>query len=200
MNKGELTKKKIIEAATLLFYDKGLNDIPFAQIAAKASLTQPAIYKYFENKTVLLAHCCTSAAEEGRKYIRSKINPMDLPQEQIKSYISANLEWFNKNRPEAYALISMYYFAHSSEIMSDLKNQIEQSGIKNITILVRQSYGTKKFDLEKIQHTARLIHSMMVGEIFKMFYNQPVLSMKKRIETLEHQVIKILDSIQLSRK
>lgn len=192
MNKGELTKIKIIEAAIELFYQNGLNEVTFSQIAAKAELTQPALYKYFENKLVLLYECCLYSSERGRAYIVSKVKPMDLPLDQIKSYVAANLDWFHRNRPEAYALLSMFYFAHSSENMNAIKLKIEQTGMDSIAVLIRQSYGAKSFDLEAIQNKARLIHSMLVGEIFKAFYGQPTMAIKKRIEIFENQVVQIL--------
>jgi AcrR family transcriptional regulator len=192
MNKGEITKIKIIETAIVLFYKKGLSEVTFSQIAAEAELTQPALYKYFENKVVLLSDCCLHSANKGRDYIASKIKPMDLPLEQIKSYVMANLSWFHRNRPEAYALLSMFYFAHSSHSMNEIKNKIEQAGLDNIAVLIRQSYGVKEYDIEIIKHQARLIHSMLVGEIFKTFYNQPLMPIKKRIEIFENQVEQIL--------
>jgi hypothetical protein len=36
---------------------------------------------------------------------------------------------------------------------------------------------------------------MMVGEIFKMFYHQPPMPAKKRIEVLEEHVMKIIKKI-----
>jgi AcrR family transcriptional regulator len=195
MTKGELTRINIIEVAMKLFYDKGLSEVTFSQISAESGLTQPALYKYFDNKIVLLSQCCLFAAENGRKNIQAQLNPMELPLIQISTYISANLEWFSRSRPEAYALLSMYYFAKSSDEMKSIKHQIESAGVNNITVLIRQSYGEKKFDLENVQNAARMIHSMMVGEIFKLFYNDPSMALKKRIEILDNQVLKIIKSI-----
>lgn len=193
MRKGEITKRRIVEGAIDLFYSKGFENVTFEQIAKKAKLTQPALYMYFESKLHLLATCGAISAELGLNYIEEKIDPMAPPNVQFRRYVEANFEWFSANKARAYSLLSIYYFANSSKIINELRNKVESGGVSRISIFIQQGHFSKIWKTTDIRTQARLIHSLMVGEMFKMYYEMDNLNSSDRSEqimSLVHTLLK----------
>lgn len=56
----EARRRSILEAATRVFSEKGVEQATMAEVAAEAGISPGAIYRYFENKQEL-AHGCMSA-------------------------------------------------------------------------------------------------------------------------------------------
>lgn len=52
---GDQTRKKIVDAATRLFYGEGIRAVSLDAVAAKASLTKKTIYYHFASKDELVA-------------------------------------------------------------------------------------------------------------------------------------------------
>ena len=52
---GDQTRKKIVDAATRLFYGEGIRAVSLDAVAAKAGLTKKTIYYHFESKDDLVA-------------------------------------------------------------------------------------------------------------------------------------------------
>lgn len=190
--KGELTKAKIIESGTLLFYKDGFENLLFSKIAKELNISQQAVYKYFESKCDLLSSCCLASVENARVYVVSQIDPMDLPEQQLKSYIKANIEWFSQNRIQAHSLLSMYYFSQGFDKIRLIKSEIENRGIDNISVLIRHFIKTKNIDKDQIHLTAKMIHSLLAGEFLKIVYSKQLSLDKNLFKNIEKAVLGIV--------
>lgn len=67
-------KKKILDFATKLFYEKGYNDTTFETIAEHCEITKPLITYYFATKSNLASEIIHKYTSEIKNYITEKIS------------------------------------------------------------------------------------------------------------------------------
>jgi len=60
---GRLTRQEIVDAAIIVFYEKGVSGTTLEQIAEKAGVTRGAIYHHYKNKHDLLAQVLEEVLE-----------------------------------------------------------------------------------------------------------------------------------------
>ncbi|MCI0655398.1 MAG: TetR/AcrR family transcriptional regulator [Methylococcaceae bacterium] len=73
------TRCEIIEAASALFRERGLDGVSVAELMDKVGLTHGGFYKHFDSKEALLAEAATAAFEDTMREWR---NAMETNQEQ----------------------------------------------------------------------------------------------------------------------
>lgn len=61
-------RRQLLEVATRLFAERGYRGTTTAQLAAEAGVTEPVLYRHFENKLALF---CTLVDDVGREVIES---------------------------------------------------------------------------------------------------------------------------------
>ena len=116
----QLTKDRIMEAATKLFSKKGFDDVSMQDIAKAANCTAGNIYHYFGSKEELMLHSMDSMDDKYKAfYTRLQTEPefCDLPASQK---LRLFLEEVMKIMSEEKHLTNLYVYA--------LKNP--QSGMK----------------------------------------------------------------------
>ncbi|MGH8551484.1 MAG: TetR/AcrR family transcriptional regulator [Methylococcales bacterium] len=59
------TRREIIEAASALFRERGLDGVSVAEVMDQVGLTHGGFYKHFDSKEALLAEAVNAAFEEG---------------------------------------------------------------------------------------------------------------------------------------
>lgn len=161
-------KEKIIISAIECFYRQGFLETTFQQIAAKAKISQPHIYNHFKNKMDLILECSKYASEIGRQFIDSSVDERKPAQERLNQYIEANLRWFLKERAYGFCIISVYYFAQTHKEMRSAFAQLVESGIGRLEILLYQYQNESRVPLSNINTTAKIIHDILIGEIYKI--------------------------------
>jgi AcrR family transcriptional regulator len=170
MTKGEKTKLRIIETAVDCFYEVGLTETSFKMISERSGLTQPGIYAYFHDKNSLLLACSAYAIEQGRQYVGGEVSREKSAKDVLKTYLSMNLKWVFTDRKVIHSLIAMYYFGATHPPLQELHWSIDQNAISRIEgyLLAGNREGAWKIrDPKKI---AREIHSLLVGEMIKIFH------------------------------
>ncbi|MGH8477009.1 MAG: TetR/AcrR family transcriptional regulator [Methylococcales bacterium] len=73
------TRREIIEAASALFRERGLDGVSVAELMDKVGLTHGGFYKHFDSKEALLAEAASAAFEESMHAWR---NAIETNQEQ----------------------------------------------------------------------------------------------------------------------
>lgn len=76
-SKAELTKAKILQAATKVFSEKGFDGARVDEIASRAKVNKAMIYYYFENKEKLLEELIKDFKEDIRKVKEKLIKDVD---------------------------------------------------------------------------------------------------------------------------
>lgn len=168
--KSVITKELIIEATLECFVKYGFEETTFRHISTKLKLSQPALYKYFDNKMDLLAACSLVSAEKGRALIDAQINPKDNATKRFHQYLQANFCFFKTESKEALAITSMYFFGQSNKSMREIYESIQLKSIDRFEAMLLQiSYETGK-KMKNSYQLAELIQSLMVGEVFKHIF------------------------------
>lgn len=61
--RGTINKRSILDAAALMFHEKGYDRTTLDDIASALSVTKPSLYYHFANKEEILIECVTAANE-----------------------------------------------------------------------------------------------------------------------------------------
>ena len=170
-----ISKESIIDVALDCFLKNGFEETTFQQIAKILGVSQPAIYTYFKNKMDLLAAAAVRSAETGRAFIESKVNPKDPAAERLRQYLNANFEFFDGFPKEAFAISSIYWLGQSNQILMKVYQAMQKASDERFEALLLNISYERAQKLKNGPHLARLIQSCMIGEIFKVvFQNRPV--------------------------
>lgn len=172
-------RSRILAAASALFYEKGLEETTFAAIAKHAKTSQPSIYIHFKNKMDLLKYVCLEAAECGRNFIDARINPQAPAPARFASYLEGNLDFFRTKKIQAHSLMALYYFAASSKEIETIFNLVQQTGLQRIETFLIQGNYEHSYAIENTEDKARLIHSILVGDCYKVIYAKTESDAKK---------------------
>lgn len=96
MTKGDITRKKILEAAEEIFANKGLAGARVDEIAKMAGVNKRMIYAYFESKEnlyVTVLKIVYSRLAELEKTIDSLVSPEDA----VRKFIQGYFKFLNDN-------------------------------------------------------------------------------------------------------
>jgi AcrR family transcriptional regulator len=69
-----LKRNRIIEEATILFFDEGYAGTTIEAIADRLQVTKPFIYSYFKNKEAILAAVCETGISEALEVLQSALS------------------------------------------------------------------------------------------------------------------------------
>lgn len=98
----------IIQAALELIAEQGFHGAPMSEISAKAGVATGTIYRYFENKEVLIKELHRELEEKINKHIRRGY-PVDQPlRERFLFLITELLRYFIKN-PLHFRYLEQYF-------------------------------------------------------------------------------------------
>ena len=170
MTKGEKTQFRIIETALDCFYDVGITETTFKMISERSGLTQPGIYAYFADKNALLLACSQYAIERGREFGGSETDGNRGAKEVLRSYLFLNLNWVYKDRKTVHSLIAMYYFGTTYLPLKKLHAEIDHVATERIDHYLQAGNRESAWKVKDTQKFARLIHSLLVGEMMKSFH------------------------------
>lgn len=170
MTKGEKTRLRIIETALDCFYEVGLTETSFKMISERSGLSQPGIYAYFHDKNSLLLACSTYAIERGREFVGAEVSRERGAKEVLNTYLKQNLKWAFKDRKVIHSLIAMYYFGATHPPLQELHWSIDQNSITRIEGYLLSGNREGAWKVREPKKVAREIHSLLVGEMIKIFH------------------------------
>lgn len=185
-------KLKVIESAICMFPLKGFEETTFLDISKDVGCSQQAIYAHYKTKMDLLYACTLHAAEKGRDFIYNKANDEDSGLSRLKSYIQGNLEFFSTCENEAVAILALYYFASTHPKILEVYNFIQHVALKRITDDLTQAYNNGQIKKQDFENSALLIHSLMVGEIYKIYRDKGEKKINDRVNRAYSAALKLL--------
>ena len=80
--RGEINRQSILDAASLLFIDKGFGGTNINDIADALGATRTAVYYYFQSKEAILEALTEEVTEQAGELARSVSGHDELPAEQ----------------------------------------------------------------------------------------------------------------------
>ena len=152
---------EIIEAATRLIGEKGIQNVTIKHLAKEMGFSEPALYRHFEGKTAILA----SVLEYFREKMRSGLDPLLAKEESGLGKIHKLIEYqFNifVNNPAIIMVIfaetSFQYDKKLSATVSKLLNQKKKLVMKILAEGVEDGSIRNDTDIEQL--TSIILGSM----------------------------------------
>ena len=85
--KGEKNRRRIVEAANTLFYQKGYNQTAFSEVAEASGIPKGNFYYYFKSKDELLEAVVDRRMEGIRAMLAEWDGRYPQPRERLKRYV-----------------------------------------------------------------------------------------------------------------
>ncbi len=90
------TKRAIIEVAQRFFSQKSYHKVSMEELAKALNLKKPALYYYFKSKKELFFAIWRESFEQLDKYIFSRVDEKNTPEEKLREFIKAHLEFIEE--------------------------------------------------------------------------------------------------------
>jgi AcrR family transcriptional regulator len=192
MTKGSKTKIKLIKAAMDLFYKKGIHWVSFQQIASKVGIAQPSLYKHFQDKDELIKECALYAAQSGRGEIDRNVDPNSSARDQIFAYLEGNLIWFCGHPKEGTIFMSIYYFGFNNKSIQEFLLTIHEQSVERLLGRLEVGVRAGLWRLDDPRATARIIHDILIGEVFKAIHSPQEMPVSERVKLVWKAVERLL--------
>ena len=192
MSKGEKTRLTIVQAASKMLFEKGVNRVSIPELAKTVGLSHAAIYKYFSDQEQLFLACVTHAIVDGRRQIDQMINETDSAKRKLYMYLKGNVAWFTENRPAATLVLGVFYFSASNPAISEFHNEFVKASIGRLNLHLVHGSREGAWPMKGTEVKARLIHNLMVGEMIKTIAWPEQLSIKERTRILWKESLLLL--------
>lgn len=174
------TRSKLIRAAIDLFYEKGIHWVSFQQIGSKVGVSQAALYKHFSDKDDLLRACAVVSAQSATDVVDASVDSAHGHIEQVRSFIRGNFEWMRRFPKEAVIVLSLYYFAANSKPSHDLLMSLHEESIAKLSEQLKAGGQDGIWASTQLKKSARVLHSLMVGEMIKALHAPDEMSVEHR--------------------
>lgn len=92
----EATKAKVLEAATELFYERGVHAVGVNEIAARANASKLSIYRYFESKEGLVAASVQQRSKRTHSELAKHLASRNPGTERVLALFDTLRSWFEQ--------------------------------------------------------------------------------------------------------
>jgi AcrR family transcriptional regulator len=191
-SKGLKTKAKIIEVATEQFFQFGLYEVTYQKIAKGVGLTQPALYRHFENMDDLFLEACRYWDQKARQTIYDPSEQLDSASLQLRRYVERHFSYSSKHRSHDSLIFGLYYYSMRSKKMLDYYQELKNTAIDNIERILKFGEIDRSWKIGKTRPVAELIHSLIAGEIFKFLIEPKEKTVAQRSELVLSAIQKLL--------
>lgn len=161
MSKESKNKKELImEAALVIFEEKGIREVTIAEIAERAGVATGTVYEYFSNKEDLFFsipnQTVISFSEQLGLYLEGLFDPL----EKIRKYIWFYLYFFEKN-PIYTELLLMELRVNKNYLNSDYYDDSRKATAEILNVIKEgQELGRIRNDV-----TSHIIRHMILGPL-----------------------------------
>ena len=164
ITKGDKTRQRVLETATILMSEKGPDAVSMREISARLKITKPVLYYYFKDKDELIR----AAFIEGTKHfdeLNNEINDPSLTLENKLARIFSNHLEFIKRYPDMPKCALKIMASPSSGVLSamaiDLK-QRNKTALRKILESTADKEGISRSGIDDILHmvSAVIVHFM----------------------------------------
>lgn len=149
---GEDVRKKILEAATELFSERGYAATPVNAVCELAGVGKPAVYWHFESKRGLLAAVLEGLNARWREQIAARQDSAP-PEKRLDLWIEEWRRMVLESRSQL-RLPMILQLERGSEGTSDVAAQMWREAEQSVAEGIRDSVGIDLPDLDLLGHTA----------------------------------------------
>jgi AcrR family transcriptional regulator len=170
MNKGETTRRKIMEKAVTLFHRRGFHEVGIPEIGKAAGLSHAGVYRHFATKDDLFLACCRLVLGRAAERYGKEVDERLPARERLRAYLRTNFRWVKDYPAEMKSLMSLQYLSLSGSAFRELFAGIAVSSSERIEILIAQGVneGAWRVAPERRPRLARHVHSLLFGEMTRL--------------------------------
>jgi TetR/AcrR family fatty acid metabolism transcriptional regulator len=184
---GDNKKEKIIDAATLVFAEKGFQYATISDIACKAGISTGLVYSYFTNKLDVLLSVVLEILTEFNARNGERISPLREPVEKIYAVLKTCEDLLLKDESglcrvkvlhESYTYIM---FVKESALKQKQKQIIHQNTVlvETIDAIIREGQESGVFDAQLSPAVLRQVLSgaidrVVCGLFFKFYFQSDI--------------------------
>ena len=136
--------KRIVEAATSLFYERGYSSCTVEHVAAVLGVTKPFIYSYFKNKEAILAAICEVGISEALGVLEATLEGSHRDYRQKLAAAVSQVGQMVIERQE-YLVVYQREEKHLSEAEATRLLRMRQSFDHQIADLIRNGVASGEF-------------------------------------------------------
>lgn len=126
-------QQEIIQVALDLINDKGIQGLTIKNISKKIGISEPAIYRHFENKIEILIAILDILKQNARKTFETELNSNSTSLEKIEHLFSIHFNSFASNPSMISVIFSEELFRGEPLLINKITEVID----KNATILTK---------------------------------------------------------------
>ncbi len=115
-------KEQIVNEAIRIIHEKGYSNLSIRELANKVGISEPAIYRHFENKDAIILGILDKMKELG-KHITQRMFSINDPKERIIQFVHLHFEFLEKKPEMMSILFSDEIFEHN-EVLEKKFNEI----------------------------------------------------------------------------
>ncbi len=156
MQKTDVTKKRLIEAASRMFARFGFKKTTMEEIAAEARKGKSSLYYYFESKEEIFNAVVEYEAEILKTKLIEAIENSPNIFEKFKNYIFVRFNGI-KELGNLYNALRGDFLIHMEFIQKARKNYDEEE-LEYITEMLKEGNDQGVFDVRDVENTAKTLH------------------------------------------
>jgi AcrR family transcriptional regulator len=152
---------EILEAAIELIHKKGIQGLTIKNLANSIGVTEPAIYRHFENKVSILNAILDILKQDIGSILSKKLQPDASPLEKIEQMFSNHFEFFNMNPAVASVVFAEELFRNEPSLTKKIAEVIEQN---NKAIVATITEGQQRKEIRS-DISAENLSTMIMGTL-----------------------------------
>ncbi|WP_372936189.1 TetR/AcrR family transcriptional regulator [Mariniphaga sediminis] len=137
-------QQEIIETALELINEKGIQGLTIKNLSKKLGITEPAIYRHFENKIQILIAVLDMLKSNTSKIFESERNSSEPAMDKIGRLFEKHFHSFAQKPSLASVIFSEEIFRNEEKLISKISEVIEHN---NQTLLAILKEGQQKDEI-----------------------------------------------------
>jgi AcrR family transcriptional regulator len=154
-------QSEILEAAIDLIHKKGIQGLTIKNLANSIGVTEPAIYRHFENKISILNAILDILKQDIGSILSKKLQPEAKPLEKIDQMFSNHFEFFKMNPAVASVVFAEELFRNEPSLTKKIAEVIEQN---NRAIVATITEGQQRKEIRS-DISAENLSTMIMGTL-----------------------------------
>lgn len=134
-------QSEILQEAIKLIAEKGIQGLTIKNLANSINVTEPAIYRHFENKQQILVGILSLFSENKENFLATIGNDSINPIDKLKSIFKSRFKYFAKNPAIASVIFSEELF-RNDRLLSDRVFEIMNSSQKIMLEIIKKGQNS----------------------------------------------------------
>jgi len=130
-------QSEILKEAIKLIAEKGIQGLTIKNLANSINVTEPAIYRHFENKQQILVGILSLFSENKENFLATIGNDSINPIDKLKSIFESRFKYFAKNPAIASVIFSEELF-RNDRLLSDRVFEIMNTSQKIMLEIIKK--------------------------------------------------------------